>query len=86
MNSLASRPPRLSPGCNSARSESPARNREAAGSNPATQTKGFGVALLMLDGHPPPKHPWLTPEIAYQELAIGEYNRDCAAVALDSIK
>lgn len=32
-----------------------------------------------------PRQPWLTPDLVYQELAIGEYQRDRAAVAMDSI-
>ena len=48
------------------------------------RTAGFGVALPMLDGHPPAKHPWLTPDVVRVEQAISEAQADSEAVFLDT--
>ena len=47
---------------------------------------GFGPALVMLEGHPPAKHPWLTVKVAEVEFEIDEYQRDVEQVFLDSLE
>ena len=51
------------------------------------KVSGFGnvTARRLLSAGPPAKHPWLTPELATIEIAIGEYRSDRAQVALDSV-
>ena len=48
--------------------------------------QGFGVAVKMLDGHPPIKHPWLTVELMQKEFAIDKYQRDRVQVFMDSLE
>lgn len=55
-------------------------------SHPRAAGFGNGVARRMLEAGAPPKHPWLTVDVARQELAMQEYARDRAAVALDSVE
>ena len=68
------------------RFNTPAEMRREAASA-AAAPRGFGnvIPRRMLESGPPPKHPRLTADLARQELAIGEYRRDRAAVALDSV-
>ena len=47
---------------------------------------GFGPALVMLEGNPPMKHPWLTVQVAEVEFAIDEYQRDVEQVFMDSVE
>lgn len=47
-------------------------------------TTGFGLALPMLDGHPPAKHPWLTPSIVSIERAITEWSSDPERVFMEA--
>ena len=48
-------------------------NRETRGpAEPAPQPQGFGVTRKLLDIEPIRTAPWLTPELAAQELAISE--------------
>ena len=69
------------------RFNTPAEVRQEAASAVAAP-RGFGnvIPRRMLESGPPPKHPWLTVDLARRELAIGEYRRDRAAVALDSMQ
>ncbi len=54
----------------------------------APLARGFGNVSTrrMLEMGPPPKHPWLTVELAQTELAIAEYQEDRVQVAMDSIE
>lgn len=55
------------------------------GSSPQVQGFGNVVARRMLASGPPPKHPWLTVDLAERELAIMEYQRDRTAGFLDTV-
>lgn len=48
---------------------------------------GFGAVTTrrLLEMEPPPKHPWLTVEVAEREFAIDEYQKDRERVFMDSI-
>lgn len=50
-----------------------------------TTTRGFGLTMAMLDRSPPAKHPWLTVDLAAQEVAISARQADPEAVWQDSL-
>ena len=47
---------------------------------------GFGSTRRMLDVDRPIRHPWLTVDLAKQELAIGEYQADRVQCAMDTVE